>query len=260
MKRFGFISILVFLTVFLWLGGSKATTISFGDHAWFWPTWNNEDPNDQTDVIGNPDFLGGTVTIENGILQEIVINYSANGNYKPGDLFIDINADRVWDYFVNVYGKTCCGCGCGCGCKHGGSCGGCNCSHCGKCKNQCNYYTVYDISVPVDKSLSSNSYILSAYSSSGNYRDDHPIAIDQNKVSKTFVGCVSFSGWNYQKGSSIFASTVYSTVELHLPNQFTIGWTVECANDVIYETIPEPATFLLVGAAFLGVVVAYRLK
>jgi hypothetical protein len=96
-------------------------------------------------------------------------------------------------------------------------------------------------------------------------RDNHPVGYTPSGGDQ-IVGSVYFSGWmtpvNKNPVSSYFDFSSYTS--LFLGNKFTIGWTVNCANDVVYETInnpvPEPSTLLLLGAGILVLVVVMRYR
>ncbi|MBM4332317.1 MAG: hypothetical protein FJ117_14055 [Deltaproteobacteria bacterium] len=50
-------------------------TINFGDGAKYWPGWNNNTSDDNKDVIGVPNFTGGSLEITNiGYLTKITFN------------------------------------------------------------------------------------------------------------------------------------------------------------------------------------------
>ena len=82
-----------------------ADVISFTDNRIYWPNWGNNTTDDSQDSIGIPNFLGGTVTIQGSSLTSITFNYTGTitngwGILQPGDLFIDVGANKTWDYII----------------------------------------------------------------------------------------------------------------------------------------------------------------
>lgn len=240
--------ILVFLCMVLLLGISTADAkdLTFGDSVYYWSGWGNGSDDDTKDSIGVPNFTDGVVTItDSGYLGQITVNQnSSNVGYysvlSPGDLFIDVNDDTTWDYFVDLTSWTTAG-------KDNPSPGAGD-------------YDLYSINLSLG---ASSGYILSGKDNtngwSGYYiRDGHPVAVAAGFGSDTGSD-IYFSGWHDQYNESWTFTFPDNTIDL--AGHFTIGWTLNCANDVLYETmynapgeepVPEPATMLLVGSGLLG--------
>jgi hypothetical protein len=201
---------------------------------------------DAVDVIGQPNYTNGSVTFWNDLtgskLSSIVVNYTNTSTVeKPGDLFLDVNGDKYWDYVVRVYDGT--------------------------PNPNAGAKNIYGINVDMTKA-GIGSYLLSGTSDSGQWaglaiRDNHPFAIDPSTVSLgPSLGTVNFSGWNSGVGnhSSSFSFNLNTLPYFDGTSPLTLAWGTDCANDVLFEHIavpppvPEPSTLLLLGGGLLGLV------
>ncbi|MBN1905433.1 MAG: PEP-CTERM sorting domain-containing protein [Deltaproteobacteria bacterium] len=230
MKKLTGFMILVILILFTFTA-SYADTITFGDDSIYWPTWSNGTLDDKigNESIGSPEITGGGLVFEGETLNEVYFNYNKNhSSIFSGDLFIDLGSNGFWDYVVQA--------------KTGDIC-------------------TYDDGVfGLTKTDFEKFYVLSneAYGIPS-YREDHPVyasdsalelaasrEVDGATVQSLFKNLIpiSFSGLGIDAGGK----------------SVTIAWAPTCANDVVYTSVPEPATMILLGSGLLGVLAFGRRK
>lgn len=218
-------------------------TVSFGDTSITFPGWQNGTDDDLRDVIGFPDILGGKLTYDSNYnLVSISFSYIVTENQNlwsrltPGDLFIDLGSDETWDYTVGTFGAT-----------------------------DMNNVAVNSVSVP----LEGPGYIMSGadgrWETYYNIRDNHPIAVEGG----TQVSTAEFTGWRLPGSPDdvVWVTYIFDTGSpINVRDGLIIGWTLNCANDVIYEKIdipvidiPEPAIPVLLCFS-LAALSAYRRK
>uniref|UniRef100_A0A831ZZC8 PEP-CTERM sorting domain-containing protein n=1 Tax=Desulfacinum infernum TaxID=35837 RepID=A0A831ZZC8_9BACT len=225
-------------------------TLAFGDSSKYWPGWGNTDndswpgKDNNLDTIGDPNFTEGTVQVVDWYLTEIQFTFekwgTGNGwnKLEPGDLLLSIDGDTNWEYVVYADNNT-------------------NKLD-GKTPSSWDY-NLYAIDIALDNKTA---YEMSGIDKTGYWsgyliRDNHPIGL-KSKPAGSFLGDVGFAGWGTRALTFTFPSG-----KIYLGDGvLTIGFAVNCANDVIYETLelprppqhvaPEPASMLLMGTGLVG--------
>lgn len=243
-------------------GAEGAVQQAFTDGHANWAGWNVY----SGDTIGTPQITGGIATANEGggfSLSALKINYnsnvlasSINTNLRFGDLFLDTNNDQQWDYVIK--GDT-----------YGGNIvlPAYNLAAGATYDLQMKQFTG-GIAIG-SKDLANTNYQLSDSStersgaswSGMTIRNGHPWALnDSTWNSGTSVGTVDFTGWQDNKTAGA-SSWLFGGDGLALTAgadghyRLGIGFTMNCANDVLFETVdfgcdknppvPEPATMVI---------------
>ncbi len=262
------------IAVMVAASGPAAASVAFPDTAIRWPSWVSPQSSDNTEeAIGTPIIFNGVAGRADagapGYLKDLTIYYQADDSFDNlllyGDLFIDTTSDSIWDYVVRskVTG----------GGDYWDDAN--NAYKAGYGLGEATTLSVYSIAIAENAvgvyKLSDNARTTTGGTWSGyEIRNNHPWALintpDEELGAVGFDGgltnvasgdpVTSGEGWNWGSGPRYitwdFSSLLGGGLDIGLENELTIGFTVNCANDVLYQPldpigsdIPEPAGILV---------------
>lgn len=248
--RFPLFTLLVLVLFFWMVAPAQTLTIQFDDDNTIWPGWDNETYQDSQDVIWNPNIKSGSLNINptTNLLENIIVRFSGWMNtglwnlLRPGDLFIDLDDDGSWNYVFNFWDHT-------------------------LNTNQIPFFGVlpsgninarflYRINgTDLQIAGPGDDYLMSNWT---NGRNLHPITFNPNATNINFSESPTsayISGW---RTDTITFHNL--NIDLSGMGKIAIGWTQNCANDVLYQSmvVPEPGTLLLLGIGLAGLLVVCR--
>lgn len=238
-----------------------AKTISVSDSAINWPGYDQTKTNASyrtSDVIGIPNILEMDFTFTGSTLTSIGVDFNLKNTagitdwntmrIKPGDIFIDTDADAKWNYIIHnptnlIYSDYATISG----------------------APVASTWTIYSTSLDyspssiADTSLYNMSTVFVGNPNSYIWRKDHPIQASSTAISgATAIGTATVT-WP-QTAATTGISALWelaSGLEFLHGQTITVGFTVSCANDVFFQDVrvpnPEPVTMLLMGAGFAGI-------
>jgi len=210
-----------------------------------------------TDTIGGPDFADADITDfdlglnqiqydgTSGELLRVIFRYTETplALTLPGDLLIDVGDDQTWDYVIRTPFTD------------GTDVRGATLGKVGYDQQEWDVYSgSWDYSVNAD--VSQYELARESYRADGNpwehryvIREDHPWRLRDSAVDpaaygdQAYVGQAGFDGWKLALGPDELGTSTFILDGLDLPidlreDAVRFGFTVNCANDVVYEALP----------------------
>jgi len=234
--------------------------VAFSDNIIHWPSWSGSTYDNNHDVIGNPNISGGNVSIsQGGHLTAVNFSYTSTSTRRipAGDLFIDVGADNDWDYVITTSGTN--------------YVSDTQSFDYGFGKKSAGVVYSFDSGFSALKGDGDKKYYLIT-PRRGNLRYRHPVALSDYGASQssdivddTVYFDDGFYDWVTHYPGEPEKILNFSEFSLDLLGQdFIIGFSPDCANDVIYAKInnpvPIPTSVLLFGSGLVGLVGIRRRK
>lgn len=259
MKR-SFFSVITLLFV---AGAALAApvTLTWSDHTTHWPGWGGAPgwvyaPQNENaiDAIGEPQITGGTIVINDGMLQRITFSYSnppgwtgfsnpaRPGQMLPGDLFLDMDENGAWDHVASLY--------------NGNSNAYSNFSHYAN-TNDFSRVPIYSINLPLNgpaqDSANGFGYLVTGSDNQGwwagyDIRNHHPFAV--TGINPDVNPLLGFGSVIFANSSSNAPSLIFDVEDAGIATngELAFGFAQNCANEAILYSAPEPSTALLLGS------------